>query len=189
MIDCAQTWNDAGVTFVGLKMVITDTASAAGALPIQVLGGAAGTTVLLTLDKNGTLNPRRIQADGYIAAGDGSALGWGGRGYFSAPSDGVFTMTNNAGNNFTRLCFGGTTNAFPALKRSGGDLVVRLADDSGYANLYAGAVVTSDAFYRSGVQVVGAQGAAVADATGAGDVVAQLNTLLARLRAHGLIAT
>lgn len=32
------------------------------------------------------------------------------------------------------------------------------------------------------------QGAAVADATGAGDVVTQLNTLLARLRAHGLIA-
>lgn len=38
-------------------------------------------------------------------------------------------------------------------------------------------------------QVVGGQGAAVADATGAGDVVAQLNALLARIRAHGLIAT
>ena len=33
------------------------------------------------------------------------------------------------------------------------------------------------------------RGAAVADAPGAGDVVAQLNTLLARLRTHGLIAT
>ena len=33
------------------------------------------------------------------------------------------------------------------------------------------------------------QGAAVADATGAGDVVAQLNALLARIRAFGLIAT
>lgn len=40
----------------------------------------------------------------------------------------------------------------------------------------------------SGTQVVSAQGAAVADATGAGDVVAQLNALLARLRVHGLIA-
>jgi hypothetical protein len=40
-----------------------------------------------------------------------------------------------------------------------------------------------------GTQVLGPQGAAVADATGAGDVVAQLNTLLARLRAHGIIAT
>lgn len=33
------------------------------------------------------------------------------------------------------------------------------------------------------------QPAAVADATGAGDVVAQLNSLLARMRALGLIAT
>lgn len=38
-------------------------------------------------------------------------------------------------------------------------------------------------------QVVGAQGAAVADATSALDVITQLNTLLARLRTHGLIAT
>lgn len=41
----------------------------------------------------------------------------------------------------------------------------------------------------NGTQVVTAQQAAVADATGAGDVVAQLNALLARLRTHGLIAT
>lgn len=47
--------------------------------------------------------------------------------------------------------------------------------------------VSSD-YKVSGTQVVGAQGAAVPDATGAGDVVAQLNTLLARLRAHGLIS-
>lgn len=40
----------------------------------------------------------------------------------------------------------------------------------------------------NGTQVVAARGAAVADATGAGDVVAQLNAALARLRAHGLIA-
>ena len=37
-------------------------------------------------------------------------------------------------------------------------------------------------------QVIGNQGAAVADATGADDVVAQLNALLARCRAHGLIS-
>lgn len=39
-----------------------------------------------------------------------------------------------------------------------------------------------------GTKVIGARGAAVANATGVGDVVAQLNTLLARIRAHGLIA-
>lgn len=50
--------------------------------------------------------------------------------------------------------------------------------------------VASGKVYKvNGTQVVAAQGAAVADATGAGDVVAQLNALLARIRAHGLIAT
>lgn len=40
----------------------------------------------------------------------------------------------------------------------------------------------------SGTKVVGAQQAAIADAT-AGTAVAQFNTLLAALRTHGLIAT
>lgn len=40
-----------------------------------------------------------------------------------------------------------------------------------------------------GTPVVGAQGAAVADATDATSVILRLNELLARLRAHGLIAT
>jgi hypothetical protein len=40
-----------------------------------------------------------------------------------------------------------------------------------------------------GVQVVGAQGAAVADATDAATAITQLNALLARMRAHGLIDT
>jgi hypothetical protein len=40
-----------------------------------------------------------------------------------------------------------------------------------------------------GTQVVGAQGAAIADATDAASAITQLNAALARLRAHGLIAT
>jgi hypothetical protein len=43
------------------------------------------------------------------------------------------------------------------------------------------------AYQVAGTQVVGPRGAAVADATGAGDVVARLNDLLSRLRTHGLI--
>jgi hypothetical protein len=41
----------------------------------------------------------------------------------------------------------------------------------------------------AGTKVVGTQGAAVADATDAGSAITQLNALLARARAHGLIAT
>lgn len=59
---------------------------------------------------------------------------------------------------------------------------------NGYVNAASG-IETASAFYRSNVQVVGAQGAAVADATDAASVITRLNDLLARLRTHGLIAT
>src|SRR3990167_831037 len=42
LLNAAQTWNDAGVTFIGAKIVVTDTASVSGSLAIQILGGAAG---------------------------------------------------------------------------------------------------------------------------------------------------
>jgi len=54
-----QTWtetrNNAAITFPGLKYVITDTASAAGSLALQILGGAAGTTVLAQVSNVGAL--------------------------------------------------------------------------------------------------------------------------------------
>ena len=40
-----------------------------------------------------------------------------------------------------------------------------------------------------GTQVLGPQGAAVANATDSASAITQLNALLARLRAHGLIAS
>lgn len=51
-----------------------------------------------------------------------------------------------------------------------------------------GAVFGSTQIQLQATQVVTIRQAAVADATGAGDVVAQLNALLARIRTHGLIA-
>ena len=52
-------------------------------------------------------------------------------------ADGVLTLSNGAGNNFTRLNFGPATNLFPALKRSTTVLQVRLADDSTYGSISA----------------------------------------------------
>jgi hypothetical protein len=60
------------------------------------------------------------------------------KGSFAAPSDGVFKMTNNADTNFDRLQLGGTTSSFPSIKRSGINLEVRLADDTGYGGITAG---------------------------------------------------
>ena len=75
----------------------------------------------------------------------------------------------------------GTTGSAPGL--SGAGTILSFHTDSGAAP------DTNQGYMVNSVQVVGPQGAAVADATGAGDVVAQLNALLARARAHGLIDT
>ena len=52
-LSATQTWNAAGVTFKGWDFTITDTASAAGSLAMRIRGGAAGTTTLISVDKNG----------------------------------------------------------------------------------------------------------------------------------------
>jgi hypothetical protein len=57
-----------------------------------------------------------------------------------SPAIAVFTMSNIGGTDFNRLQFGGTTNAFPALKRSGTTLLVRYADDSGYGYFESNAI-------------------------------------------------
>jgi hypothetical protein len=60
---------------------------------------------------------------------------------------------------------------------------IEIANATRYVNLPAGQLNIS------GTKVLGTQGAAVADATDAASVIARLNDLLARCRAHGLIAT
>ena len=69
---------------------------------------------------------------------------WNSAGRFTAQSDGVLTLFDAATTSFGRLQFGGTTSSFPAIKRSGAGLQVVLADDSGYAQIYALDLVASN---------------------------------------------
>lgn len=65
-------------------------------------------------------------------------LKWGTtRSKIGSSADGLITLLNATGTDFGRLNFGGTTAAFPALKRSLTGLQVRLADDSGYGSMTA----------------------------------------------------
>ena len=73
-----------------------------------------------------------------ISTGAGGYIQWVNRCAMSSPADGQLILQNWAGTDFGRLCFGGTTSSFPAIKRSSTDLQVRLADDSGYAGLQLG---------------------------------------------------
>lgn len=77
---------------------------------------------------SGDLRPRRIYMgnNGQIHMG-GSG---GSRGFMTGTADGVFQFTNAAGNDYNRLMLGGSTASFPALKRVGTAIQVRLADDS-----------------------------------------------------------
>lgn len=54
-------------------------------------------------------------------------------GRISPLGDGIVRFTNAALNDFNRMVFGGSTSAFPALKRNSTALETKLADDSAYA--------------------------------------------------------
>ncbi|MEQ1828529.1 MAG: hypothetical protein ABL921_21380 [Pirellula sp.] len=54
--------------------------------------------------------------------------------------DGIGTLLGAGGTGWNRLNLGGTTSAFPAIKRSGTQIHTRLADDTGWASLQTGPV-------------------------------------------------
>lgn len=64
-----------------------------------------------------------LQGIGFIRSGGGS---------------GLICLTDNSDTNFNRLQLGGTTSSFPSIKRSGINLEVKLADDTGYGGITAG---------------------------------------------------
>jgi hypothetical protein len=72
-----------------------------------------------------------------------SFLKWSGFSQMRSTVDGNLTLINNANNNFSLLQLGGTTSSFPALKRNSTAIDVRLADDSGFAGLNAGALAAT----------------------------------------------
>jgi hypothetical protein len=104
-------------------------------------GTNAGALVLasgLTAVDNILTSGGDIQASGVSAE-----VKFGSRIRLSASADGVMLVRNNAGTSFTRLQLGGTTNAFPAIKRNGSEIDFRLADDSGFAAINTGSISCS----------------------------------------------
>lgn len=108
----------------------------------------------------------RIQQQGYNTFDLGIA---------ASSIDAVFRM-----NNTDRLVLENAGHLKPAADNT---------QDLGTSALSWRQVHADTGYYVGGTKVIGAQGAAVADATDASSVITQLNALLSRLRAHGLIAT
>lgn len=61
----------------------------------------------------------------------------------TASSDGVLKITNDATTDVNRIQLGGTTSSFPAIKRSGTSVAIRLADDSADAGITASTAIFS----------------------------------------------
>lgn len=83
----------------------------------------------------------------------GGFLGWDSRSYIYSPSDGILNLSNSNLDDFLRLQFGGTSSAYPSIKRNGTGIDIRLADDSGPSFVRSSSLV-----------VVSPAGAAVASA-------------------------
>jgi len=86
---------------------------------------------------SGNIVSGNIFADGDVRVKNNSSLYWDARSVIQSPSNGLLSLLNNAGTDFNRLQFGGTTNAFPSIKRNGSEIQVRLADDSAFTNVRA----------------------------------------------------
>jgi hypothetical protein len=99
-----------------------------------------------------------------IVLPSGGVLEYTGRSKLGSDANGDFTLYNNAFTSFNKLNFGGITSSFPALKRSGTEIQVRLADDSAYGTFEgkynssdgsAGVTVTSCTSFKDGLCVAG----------------------------------
>jgi hypothetical protein len=102
----------------------------------QVAGDVAGMPQESAMDGSGFMaTDLTLQATGKLI--------WSTRSRLTSPADGNLLLTDAAGTDAGMLQFGGTTAAYPALKRSGADLQIRLADDSDFGILYASYLVLS----------------------------------------------
>lgn len=145
-----------------------DGAVSASAAGVEVWRGA--TTGVLTIPWSAVIGDNSGNRGKLtIGAGLPNGLYFSVRGSIGAWFDGIFTLRDNAGTSFNRLQFGGTTNAFPSLKRSGAVLQARLADDSAFATLEAETLQVSGAQARVSVnrRDTGAQAGVIYSAAGA----------------------
>jgi hypothetical protein len=117
-LSVTPTWNAGGTTFTGIGMNVTDTASAAGSLLLDLqVGGSSKFNV----SKSGALTLSSAVWPAYLRLDDGN--GSNGVRLYRAGT-GILTLYNTAENDFNRLQFGGTTNSFPAIARDGAGISI-----------------------------------------------------------------
>jgi hypothetical protein len=106
-------------------------------------GGTIATSGVLNVGSTLT-----VGGAGNIQLPSSQLLFWLNRGVLGSPADGQILLQNNAGTDFNRLHFGGTTSSFPALKRNTTSLQVKLADDSAFTAIQG--KLTTETAYTAG---------------------------------------
>ncbi len=215
ILDMAATWNTSG-TPTALKINVIDTASNANSLLMdlqvggvsQVRASKSGQLGILSLgfagsDANSPDAFLQRDAADTIAQRNGSTSQVY-RNYYSY-TDGsnyqrlvikhsatiAIIAEERAGTGGARsFGFGVNGNAQWIVNGSGHLLPTSgAATDFGTSAISPRNIYYNTSVLRGSTQILGAQGAAVADATDNPSAITQLNALLSRLRAHGLIAT
>jgi hypothetical protein len=129
------TWNTAG-TIIGVN---APSGFGGNFLDFRVNGG----TNLLSVSNNGALTSVQAIAGLNLSAAAGGNIFFTGRSSIVSPADGILRFSNSAGTSFTRLDFGGTTNAFVALSSSGTALSQTLADGTNGGSFSANTYLTA----------------------------------------------
>jgi len=110
--------------------------------------GAGG--ILFAADGTGTIGavganrPYRIDSTDYVVTTNVIAYGTVTALRYNGLTDGYAAFLNGAGTDFKCLQLGGTTNAYPAVKRDGASIRIRVASDDADANLKALGYYISD---------------------------------------------
>jgi hypothetical protein len=140
-ISQTATWNAGGVTFTNLFSNVTDTASAAASLLMDLQIGAA--------------SKFKIDKTGIVTVADAGQFVFGARSILKSSANGLFTVSNNAGTDFTRLNLGPVAVTHPGITVSaavGGQtqgIIITKADGTSAAFGDLGAATNGSMIYCS----------------------------------------
>jgi hypothetical protein len=151
-LSIAYTINNSGAqtgTATGIFLNATETALNGMTHNLMDLQRGGVSQFNVRRDGQTTINGE-ILGNSNIRVGSGWALYWSGAGQIISigASASVFLITDASQANFGRLQLGGTTNAFPAIKRNGAGIDFRLADDSAFCRVDIGSGSRSYGEYR-----------------------------------------
>ena len=112
----------------------------------------------------GTVFGSLLQSSGGVTAAASSPIFFTSSTIIETALDGNLKLSNYARTTFGLLQFGGTTNLFPALKRSATTVQARLADDTAFAPIQG--KITTDTAYTAGAPPAATGYVTIYDSTG-----------------------